>query len=454
MNTNPISEKQKIITEIECNLLAIIMHNLPSAHRAIAKLTSNNFALIRHQIIFQAITALIHDNKSCELELVHQWLLKNKQLTTAGGLTYLTEVNETFISQTRFDDYLQMLINYVQFRELQGVARWIDTTTKKTHPTEVQQLLQDAEAKLLNITAHFQQSDFEHIQLSLTKTWEHLEKLAHSTDTLLGITSGIIGLDKLTLGFQPGDLVILAGRPSMGKSALALNFLVNAAIQKNINIAFLSLEIPIEQLLQRLLSLVSKINLMKVKNPVSLNKEEWGRLANAKQTLTNTNIFFRDTTNAAFYDIQSQIMHLVHQKNLDLVVIDYLQLITTKNTRFQSRQQELAFISQALKQLARRINAPIICLSQLSRAVEKREDKRPLMSDLRDSGAIEQDADLIMFLYRGSYYNNSEDQVAPAIDDQVELIIRKHRNGPVGTVHLNFNLEYGEFLEQQMNSYA
>lgn len=147
-------------------------------------------------------------------------------------------------------------------------------------------------------------------------------------------------------------------------------------------------------------------------------------------------------------------MHLVHQKNLDLVVIDYLQLITTKNTRFQSRQQELAFISQALKQLARRINAPIICLSQLSRAVEKREDKRPLMSDLRDSGAIEQDADLIMFLYRGSYYNNSEDQVAPAIDDQVELIIRKHRNGPVGTVNLNFNLEYGEFLEQQMNSYA
>ena len=418
----------------------MMLHDQVAAQMLFTKLQPPDFILVRHQLIFKTVCQLIRENRPTDLETVYRTLAQSNTLNQVGGLDYLTTINEHYLTVARLDDYLCILIDSAKTRKLQQLVNHVTQAIKDQTPIAV--LLNETETKLLQISTAYTSGAFQSLGQELMTVWANMEQLAHTERGMSGVGSGVGGLDNMTLGFQKGDFIILAGRPSMGKTALAVSFMLHAAVQERQRIAMISLEMPLVHLVERMLSVEAKVDLMKVKSPVDLGAEEWEKLKQAKARLAQAKILLKaDVT--TLDQVQSQVLNLHRQSPIDLLVVDYLQLISVP--KLGSRQEEVASISQTLKQLARRLKIPIICLSQLSRGVERREEKRPLMSDLRDSGAIEQDADLVMFVYRPDYYQKPS-EVRPE-NQEVELIVSKHRNGPIGNVQLRFSLKCGEFIE-------
>lgn len=350
------------------------------------------------------------------------------------------DVIESIPTAANITEYARIVKNKSKLRGLQNTATKIIEMTSDDMivPDEI---IDKAEALVFDISKKNKTKDVMSIKELLGEEYQRLEEIYKNTDLYSSITSGYPSLDKMISGFNPSDLIIIAARPSMGKTAFALNTAFNAA-KAGKSILIFSLEMSSSQILQRLLSIKSGIGIQKIRNGF-LNDDDWKKLGNASNFLGNFHINIADIPNITVMEMRAAARRMKAAGKLDMIIIDYLQLIKGSNLRIENRQQEISEISRSLKGLARELDVPVIALSQLSRAVEQRADRRPMLSDLRDSGAIEQDADIVAFLYRDGYYNEKND----ITKGDTEIIIGKQRNGPVGTVKLKFISELAKFAE-------
>ncbi len=426
--------------EIEESLIGLLLISKPSQERAISELKSEDFTSPANQIVMKNISALFNNNSPISLATLKDSLKKNDEFTKIGGDKFLDKILLANVSQMHVSDYIRIIKDNAKMRQvrdsLANAINYIDNAEKQdieaiVHNVENDVLLATRESKSV------EQREFSEILNSV------VEKINanKNNEGVTGIETGFTQLDNITSGFHEGDLVILAARPAMGKTAFALSLAKN--VSKDDPVYLFSLEMPSEQLAQRMISSTAKVEGGKMRKPKLLTPMDWTKIEAAKEELSKRRVIIDETAGINLTDIIWKSRKMVKEHGVKMIIIDYLQLITTEN-RFSGRQEEVSAISRSLKELARELNVPIIALSQLSRKVEQREDKRPLMSDLRESGSIEQDADLIMFLFREAYYKKD---VTSSIQE-VEIIISKHRNGPTGTVELMFELNSGIFTDK------
>ena len=391
-----------------------------------------------HQLIFEAIRDLEAEEKPVDFLTVTEKLDRKGQLEDIGGAFYITQLSSMVSSTAHLEYYAHIIAQKATARELIAYASDIQQKAFDA-TTDVDELMQEAEGALFQLSQENLKKDYTQINPVVDEAYEMLKKAAARSDGLSGLSSGFKKLDEITSGWQNSDLVILAARPAMGKTAFALNIAEYVTVKKNVTTAIFSLEMSKEQLAKRILAMNSRVDSQKLRTG-DLSDREWGDIVDSARIIGETNLVIDDTPGISITELRSKCRKLKLEKNLGLVMIDYIQLMTgSKQT--ESRQQEISEISRSLKALAREINAPIIALSQLSRRVEQRDDKRPMLSDLRESGAIEQDADVVMFIYRDEYYN--KDTETPGV---TEIIIGKQRNGPIGTVRLGWKSELTKFV--------
>ncbi len=416
---------------LEKAILKIVLTKKNSYLDIVDKLRPEHFVDHAHRKIFEVVVEL-SDKGFPEINLVISFLSKHKSLESIGGETRVLDLLTFEADTDNIDRYIEELIKYYEHQELVSVVKDYSNKVSNVHVDNVNDVKNELETAISNIGQNSNQETFD----SETIVKETMDKilLMQKGELNNGLKTGYNYLDKVTSGFQKGELIILAARPSMGKTALALNMANNIAKTKNV--LFFSLEMPREQLIERMLSLNTKINSQKFKQVNGLTDNEKLILHHGSDVVKNLKLHINDNASLNINQLRLAARKS-HKKNpLSLIIIDYLQLLTGQSNRNENRQQEVSNISRTLKALAREIGIPIIALAQLSRSVEKREDKRPIMSDLRESGAIEQDADLILFLYRESYYNHEKDHNPSEITN---IIIAKNRNGGVGSFELAFN---------------
>jgi len=398
-----------------------------------------DFYRIAHQKIFQTMINLSDRGKAIDVVTVTEELSAKKELEDVGGLSYLTEIANAVPTAANVGHYAHIVEEKGLLRRLIRVATSI-VEDGFTREDEVETLLAEAEKKMMEVSSRKNAGDFIHIKDVLVKTYDNIELLHTRKGDVTGIPTGFRDLDKITAGFQRNDLIIVAARPSVGKTAFALNVAQNVATKTDENVAIFSLEMGAEQLVMRMLCAEGNID-AQVLRTGALQNEDWRKLTMAMGSLSNAGIFIDDTPGIRVNDIRAKCRRLKQEYGLGMIMIDYLQLIAGTGKAGENRQQEVSDISRSLKGLARELEVPVIALSQLSRGVEQRQDKRPMMSDLRESGSIEQDADIVSFLYREDYYDKeTEDQ------NMIEIIVAKQRNGPTGTVKLAFVKEYNKFV--------
>lgn len=400
-------------------------------------LAAEDFYIPAHQIIYQSMIAIVQRTQRIDLVTLQDELTKKNQLDTIGGLSYIVSLQEDIPAAGLIEQHARIIKEKAVLRELIGSATGIIANCYTQDDKGIEVVLDQAEKTIFNISHKRANQTFVQLDIWLKKTFKHLSDIKSHGKGITGVPTGYRKLDQMTSGFQKSDLVVLAARPSMGKTAIALNIAAHAAA-KGVAVGVFSLEMSAEQLTLRLLSTESGIPHHNIRN-ASISSEEWMELTNVAARLTEYKMFIDDTPLLTVMDLRAKARKLKGENKLDLLVVDYLQLIHS-SSRHENRHQEVSEISRSLKALAKELNIPIIALSQLSRAVDSRMDKRPILSDLRESGAIEQDADVIMFLYRDIVYNPEAENPAAA-----ELIIGKQRNGPTGTVFLNFVRELTKF---------
>ena len=397
-----------------------------------------------HQTIFEVIIDLFQKSQGIDILTVHEALKKAKALEEIGGAGYLVELSNKVGSSANVEFHARILVQkYIQ-RELIRVS---STIIKDSYEDtkDVFELLDEAEKALFDITDQNLNTAYERLAGLAAKVQKEIETLSMKEEGVTGITTGFEKLDSITLGWQQSDLIILAARPGMGKTAFALSLARNAALAGH-GVAIFSLEMSKMQLTQRLLAMESEINSRKIRNG-TLDEYEWKKLHQAVERMAELDIYIDDTPGINIFELRAKSRRMKQNHNIELIIIDYLQLMTSApNHQRGNREQEISSISRALKSLAKELNVPVIALSQLSRAVETRGgNKRPQLSDLRESGAIEQDADIVSFVFRQDYYDLPDDFEGPK--DMAEIIISKHRNGALGTVELKFIPEYTKFVE-------
>lgn len=390
-----------------------------------------------HKIIYQAIVDLGQKYKRIDIVTLQDELIKKDQLDAVGGIVYLVGLQEDIPSVGLIVQHATIIKEKSVLRQLISSAATIITNCYTQDQDSIDAVLDDAEKIIFNISNKRSSNSFIQLDIWLKKTFQHLSDIKSHTKGITGIPSGFQHLDQMTSGFQNSDFVVLAARPSMGKTALAMGVALTAA-RNGFATGIFSLEMSAEQLTLRLLSAESGIGHHNIRN-ATISSDEWVDLTNVAAQLAEMKLFIDDTAMLNIMDLRAKARKLKAEHGLQLLVIDYLQLLHS-NKKHENRHQEVSDISRSLKALAKELNIPIIALSQLSRAVDSRMDKRPMLSDLRESGAIEQDADLIMFLYRDVVYNPEAENPALA-----ELIIGKQRNGPTGTVYMNFIREITKF---------
>ena len=361
-------------------------------------------------------------------------------LDTIGGLDYLLSLTDSTIDRTNTKEYIRIIKNKSLARRIIKAGEEI-ASDGYDGQASIDTVLENAEKKILDITRSRTDSEFKPGSEVFEAAVKKIEAIEKAGSTITGVKTRFSQLDSMTAGLQKSDMIILAARPSMGKSALALNIALNSAMVSSGACAIFSLEMPCEQLANRMLSAKAKVDGQKIRKG-QLNEAEWIKIKEAEQELKRQKIFFDDTPGIKISDMNAKCRKLKEDYGLYLIIIDYIQLIQS-NTKSESRQQEVSDISRKIKAMARELDVPIIALSQLSRSVESRNDKRPMLSDLRESGAIEQDADMVMFIYREDYYKKDEERNEKRED--VELIVAKHRNGPIGTVKLAFEKDINAF---------
>lgn len=401
-------------------------------------LLPEDFYRASHQRIFEAMLNLSDKGEPIDLVTVTTALSDAKLLEEVGGVSYLSDLANSVPTAANIEYYAKIVEEKSTLRRLIHAATNIVKTCYDEE--DVENVLNDAERSVLEVSNRKNTGNFKNIKDVLIDVYDNIEMLHHHDNEITGVPTGFKDLDQITSGFQKNDLIIIAARPSVGKTAFALNIAQNVAIHAQENVAIFSLEMGAEQLVMRMLCAEGNIDAQRLRTG-RLESEDWGKLTMAMGSLSNSGIFIDDTPGIKVSEIRSKCRRLKQEHGLGMILIDYLQLIQGSGRNRENRQQEVSEISRSLKALARELNVPLIALSQLSRGVEQRQDKRPIMSDIRESGSIEQDADIIGFLYRDDYYNKESEK-----ENIIEIIIAKQRNGPVGTVELAFVKEYNKFV--------
>jgi replicative DNA helicase len=403
------------------------------------RLIPEDFYRAAHQRIFTVMLDLSAKGEPVDLVTVTSELQTKKWLEEIGGVSYLSDLANAVPTAANATYYGQIVEEKSLLRRLIRVATNI-TSEGYAADEDVDSILNDAEKSILEVARKKNSGEFVNIKDVLVEAFDKIEMLQHSAGDVTGVPSGFTELDKITAGFQKNDLIIVAARPSVGKTAFALNVSQNIATKTDENVAIFSLEMGADQLVMRMLCAEGNIDAQRLRTG-KLEDEDWQRLTMAMGSLSKAGIFIDDTPGIKVKDIRSKCRKLKQDRGLGMIMIDYMQLIQGDARSGEGRQQEVSEISRELKGLARELEVPVIALSQLSRGVESRQDKRPMMSDIRESGSIEQDADVIAFLYRDDYYDKESEA-----KDIIEIIIAKQRNGPVGTVELAFIKEYNKFV--------
>ncbi|MDF2787582.1 MAG: replicative helicase [Neobacillus sp.] len=402
-------------------------------------LIPEDFYRASHQKIFNAMLKLNDEGKVVDLVTVTEELAAAKLIEDTGGVSYLSELASSVPTAANIEYYARIVEEKSLLRRLIRTATEI-ASDGYSREDEVEALLSEAEKNILAVAQRKNAGAFHNIKDVLVRTYDNIEQMHQRAGEITGLETGFIELDRMTAGFQRNDLIIVGARPSVGKTAFALNIAQNVAHKTGENIAIFSLEMGAEQLVMRLLCAEGNIDAQRLRTG-SLTDDDWGKLTMAMGSLSNSGIFIDDTPGVRISDIRSKCRRLKQEHGLGMILIDYLQLILGSGRAGENRQQEVSEISRSLKQLARELQIPVIALSQLSRGVEQRQDKRPMMSDIRESGSIEQDADIVAFLYRDDYYDKESEN-----KNIIEIIIAKQRNGPTGTVSLAFVKEYNKFV--------
>ncbi len=425
--------------ESERVILGAILLDNALISQAIEQLKPEDFYSPNHRRVFKAMITLFEKSERIDPILIGEELKKEGSIDSMGGVATITNLTFGLPHFSDIADYAKIVHDKAVVRNLIKVCNQI-TSEALAEEDDAEVILDNAESMIFALADERTKQGFAHVkpvaENVLAKVQEYAKRESHA---LTGLATGFRDLDQMTSGLQKTDLIIVAARPSMGKTALCLTLAQNAAIQEKAVVAVFSLEMSKEQLVMRMLSSEAKVDAHRFRTGY-LTREEWGRLAGAIGTLSEASIFIDDTAGISVLEMRAKTRRLVaEQKRLDLVVVDYLQLMSGSG-RTESRQQEVSKISRELKGLAKELNVPVVALSQLSRAPEARNPPRPMMSDLRESGSIEQDADVVAFIYREEYYKPSEENAGVS-----EILISKQRNGPTGTVKLAFLKEFTRF---------
>ena len=449
--------------EAEQAVLGAMLIDKEAIAKATEVLSADDFYREAHRVIFSAMLELYNKNEAVDMVTVTEILKRDNKLEDIGGIAYITSLANVVLTAANVKYHADIVAEKSVLRQLVRVSTEIAAMGYEANE-DVGTLLDTAESRILEISNRKKKTDFTAINDVLMDSVQSIESLLQNKGGLTGLPAGFADLDKLTSGLHPSDFIILAARPSMGKTALALNIVqnvalrahkviggeprsvafcmgLNAAIRQGVPVAVFSLEMSKEQLVNRMLCAEAGIDSQRLRVG-EMHDEDWTHLWDACDTMSRAKIYIDDTAGITAMDMRSRARRLKAEHGLDLIVVDYLQLMQGSGKRNYSgdRQQEVSEISRSLKALARELDVPVLALSQLSRSVESRQVKRPMLSDLRESGSLEQDADIVAFLYREDYYNPETE------NKHTELIIAKHRNGPVDTVNLFFQKQFTKFV--------
>ena len=425
--------------EAEQAVLGSMLTDKDAVISAIEVLKEDDFYRTDNKSIYEAIINLYNRAEPIDIITVKAELESLGKFEQVGGLEYLASLPDKVPTTANAMKYIKIVEEKSTLRNLIKTANEI--IELGYDPTEdVSDIMEGAEKKIFNIMQNNDKKSYSPIKDILVDSFTQLEELYNRKQHITGVPSGFTELDYKTAGFHGSDLVLIAARPAMGKSAFALNIVTNAAVRANVPVVIFSLEMSKEQMVNRILCSEAMVDSNKVRTG-KLEEDDWTKLAGSIGPLSDAEIYIDDTPGISVMEIRAKCRKLKLEKNIGMVVIDYLQLVQGSNRRNGSREQEISEISRSLKILAKELNVPVIALSQLSRAVEQRPDHRPMLSDLRESGAIEQDADIVMFLYRDDYYNKDSEK-----KDIAEVIIAKHRGGSLGTIELLWLGNYTKFV--------
>jgi len=427
--------------EAEQSVLGGLMLDNEAWMTVVDKIAEEDFYRQDHRLIFRAIAYLASLQRPLDVVTLSEWLKENKQLEDAGGLAYLATMAKDTPSAANIGAYADIVREKSILRQLISVGTDIADSAFNTGGRDTKTLLDEAEKRVFKIVEQGARNtrSFRPLKNLMKLSLEHIEELSKLDSSITGVSTGYTDLDDMTSGLQKGDLIIVAGRPSMGKTTFSMNIAEYAAAHKKLPVAVFSMEMPGEQLTMRLLSSMGRVNQHNVRTG-QLTEEDWPRIATAVKIFADVPMFIDDSPGLSPNEVRARARRLVREQGqLGLIIIDYLQLMQG-NGKSENRTNEVSEISRALKGLAKELEVPVMVLSQLNRSLEQRPNKRPVMSDLRESGAIEQDADVIMFVYRDEVYNPDSAEKGSA-----EIIIAKQRNGPIGTCRLTFLGHYTRF---------
>ena len=428
--------------EAEQAVLGSMLISKEAVSKVLQWITTEHFYKDAHGKIFATMISLFNENEPVDTISVIDQLKKNKEIEGVGGAYYITGLVEAVPTAANVESYAKIVLEKAVLRKLIYLAHDMSKEAYDDRQT-VDDILDSAEQSIFTITQNRLKGGFKHIEPILHESFEQLDAISSKAGSVIGVPSGLIDLDEITAGFHPGDLVIIAGRPSMGKTSLALSIARNAAVDHKECIGFFSLEMADLQIAMRLLCAESKVDSHLVRTG-NLPKSQWKNLSIHVGTLAEAPIYLDDSPAITVLELRAKARRLKAEHDVKLIIVDYLQLMQGPKG-VESRQQEISIITRSLKSLAKDLKIPIIALSQLSRAVENRTDKRPQLSDLRESGAIEQDADVVMFLFRQWVYTREEEDRGKA-----QVIIAKQRNGPTGTVNITFLDRFARFENQSI----
>ena len=427
--------------EAEQSVIGSMIMNKDAIVTASEIITGNDFYQQQYGIVFETMVELINEGKPVDL-ITLQDRLKEKDLPPEiSSMEFVAELVASVPTSVNVKYYAEIVSEKAMLRRLIKTTEEI-TNTCYLGKERTQDIMEETEKKIFDLVQKKNGGDFVPIKQVVLNAIEKIEKSSRTKGSVTGIPTGFMDLDYKMSGFQPSDLILVAARPSMGKTAFVLNIAQYMAFRSGITVAIFSLEMSKEQLVNRLLSLESKVDSQNIRTG-NLEDEEWAKLIEGANIIGSSNLIIDDTPGISISELRSKCRKYKLEQNLGVIFIDYLQLMTGSG-RSESRQQEISEISRSLKALARELNVPVVALSQLSRAVEQRPDHRPMLSDLRESGAIEQDADVVMFIYRDDYYNKDSENKNIA-----EIIIAKQRNGPIGTVNLVWLPNYTKFVNMK-----
>ncbi len=432
--------------EIENAVLGALMIDKDAYAIVCELLYPDSFYDPRHQKIYAAIRDLSMKEKPVDVLTVTEQLVKTGELDEIGGPGYVTELSSRVASSANIEYHAQIIAQKFLARQLISFSSNIQTKAFD-ETSDVEELMQEAESSLFELSQRNMKKDYTQINPVIAQAVKTIQDAAKNSDGLTGVSTGYHKLDDLTSGWQASDLVIIAGRPAMGKTSFALSMAKNIAADSRVPMAFFSLEMSNVQLVNRLISNVCEIQGSKILNG-QLQRDEWDRLDKRINNLMGAPLYVDDTPGLSVFELRTKARRLVREHDVKLIMIDYLQLMNANGMRFSSRQEEVSTISRSLKGLAKELNIPILALSQLNRGVEGREGpegKRPMLSDLRESGAIEQDADMVLFVHRPEYYHIYQDDNGRDLRGMAQIIIAKHRKGATGDVLLTFRGEFTRF---------